>query len=292
MLRRYEHREENLAVLRGRLGIAEQVRLNAANPERLYCRFDEFQEDNPLNQVLKAGLKFLLNVSRQFDNQRQLAEMLLTFDSVSDLPRQSLPWKQVVFDRLTERYRPCVKLAELFLAGNPPDVTGGNSQAFSLFFDMNMLFEEYIGRMARRVFMPLGYQVVLQGPQRFLALDVDRHATVFAMRPDITASRGGRVAWIIDTKWKSLDLQKAREGVVQSDLYQMHAYANCYDCADVVLLYPHHSELGGVPGARGHFKFNSSDCTAGGSGKQVRIGLSDLGTVEAQLKAILRVVEY
>jgi 5-methylcytosine-specific restriction enzyme subunit McrC len=35
-------------------------------------------------------------------------------------------------------------LVELFLKGTPPDVTGGNAQSFSLFFDMNVLFEEYI----------------------------------------------------------------------------------------------------------------------------------------------------
>lgn len=291
LVRRYESREENLNVLRGRLGITEQVRLNSANPERLYCRFDDFQEDNPLNQVLKAGVRFLLNISREVNNQRQLAELMLIFQGVSDVPRQSLPWNRVVFDRLTERFKPCFKLVELFLTGNPPDVTGGYSQAFSLFFDMNVLFEEYIGRMVKRVFMPHGYQVVLQGPQRYLAVDVANQNPVFAMKPDITGSLGGQVAWIIDTKWKSLDLQKAKEGVLQNDLYQMYAYANCYSCSDIVLLYPHHKELGFEAGVRSHFRLNSSTGTFGQSEKQVRIAtieLSELNTVPEQLKRIMK----
>lgn len=289
LVRRYETQEENLAVLRGRLGIAEQVRLNSGNPERLYCRFDEFQEDNPLNQVLKAGVRFLLGVSRDLKNQQQLAELMLVFEGVSDIHRQVLPWSRVVFDRLSERYKPCFKLVELFLKGMPPDVTGGNAQSFSLFFDMNVLFEEYIGRIARRVFGPLGYQVILQGPQQHLAVDLDNQRPVFAMKPDVVGKWGGEVAWILDTKWKPLSLQKSKEGVQQDDLYQMYAYANCYDCSDVILLYPHHQELGGEAGVRSSFGLNPWVCSIENSLKQVRIAtvdLTTLRTVPAQLEKL------
>jgi 5-methylcytosine-specific restriction enzyme subunit McrC len=290
LVRRYEPIEENLAVLRGRLGIAEQVRLNAGNPERLYCRFDEFQEDNPLNQILKAGVRFLLGISRDVRNQQQLAGLMLVFEGVSDVHRQSLPWPRVVFDRLSDRYKPCFKLVELFLKGTPPDVTGGQAQAFSLFFDMNVLFEEYIGRMARRVFAPKGYQVTLQGPQQFLAVDLDKERPVFAMKPDVVAKLGGRVAWILDTKWKPLSLQKAKEGVQQDDLYQMYAYASCYDCSDVVLLYPHHQELGGTAGVRSSFGLNPWMRTVKHTINRVRVATVDLavlGTVPEQLERIL-----
>ncbi len=289
LVRRYEAKEENLAVLRGRLGIAEQLRLNAGNPERLYCRFDEFQEDNPLNQVLKAGVRFLLGISRDVRNQQHLAELMLVFEGVSDVHRQSLPWARVVFDRLSDRYKPCFKLVELFLKGTPPDVTGGPAQAFSLFFDMNVLFEEYIGRTARRVFVPKGYQVVLQGPQQYLAFDCDKQRPVFAMKPDVVGKLGGRVAWILDTKWKPLSLQKAKEGVQQDDLYQMYAYANCYDCSDVVLLYPHHQDLGAMAGVRSTFGLNPWMRTAEQSFNRVRVVTVDLAvlrTVPEQLENI------
>ena len=289
LVHRYEGRAENLAVLRGKLGIAEQVRLNAGNPERLYCRFDEFQEDNPLNQILKAAVRFLLGVSRDVRNQRQLAELLLVFEGVGDFRRQCLPWAGVVFDRLSDRYKPCFKLAELFLKSTPPDVTGGTSEGFSLFFDMNVLFEEYIGRIARRVFSPAGHQVALQGPQKHLAFDSDNLRPVFAMKPDVVGRIAGRIAWILDTKWKPLSLQKAKEGVQQDDLYQMYAYANCYDCPDVILLYPHHHELGGEAGVRSTFALNPWFSLPGLS-RQVRIAtveLSVLATIPEQLRSIV-----
>lgn len=287
LVRRYESREGNLAVLRGRLGIAEQIRRNAGNPERLYCRFDEFEEDHPLNQILKAGIRFLLGISRDIRNQQRLAELMLIFEGASDIHRQSLPWSKVVFDRLSDRYKPCFELVKLFLKGTPPDVTGGQAPSFSLFFDMNVLFEEYIGRVARKIFTPRGYQVSLQSPQQHLAFDLHKQCRVFPMKPDVVGKLGGEVAWIMDTKWKSLSLEKAKEGVQQDDLYQMYAYANCYDCSDVILLYPHHQELGDEAGVRSSFELYPP---AQNSIKRVRVATIDLGelkTVPIQLEKIL-----
>ncbi|MDD2685064.1 MAG: hypothetical protein PHY62_02775 [Gallionella sp.] len=297
LVRRYEGRAENLSVLRGKLGVVEQVRLNAANPERLFCRFDEFQEDNPLNQVLRAAVRMLLKISREMGNQRKLAELMLVFEGVSDYPKQSLPWKQIVFDRMNERYRPCYKLAELFLKNTPPDVTGGMAHGFSLFFKMNELFEEYIGRMAARAFRPLGYQVTLQGPKRCLAID-EKQNNAFFMKPDVVGKLHSQTAWIVDTKWKHLTKQNSKsswssaqkDAVSESDFYQMYAYANGYDCPDVILLYPHDQELGADAGVRGSYLLNASEGAECNVPKRIRvatINLSDLKTVSDQLMKII-----
>jgi 5-methylcytosine-specific restriction enzyme subunit McrC len=290
LIRRYETQEGQLAVLRGKLGVTEQARLNAANPARLFCRFDEFQADNPLNQVFKTALQFLLRVAKSLDNQRRLAELLLVFEEIADVPAALLPWQQVAFDRLNERYRPAFRVAELFLKRTPPDVTGGPAAGFSLFFDMNNLFEEYVGRVAVRAFRSRGIQVRLQGPQRFLAVDETSGASAFAMRPDAVGMKNGEAAWIIDTKWKQLSPKEAREGASQPDLYQMYAYANNYHCADVVLLYPHHSALGGHSGTRASYRLQTPVGTQPGFGaariRTATIDLNDLKSVPGQLLAL------
>ncbi|CPH57209.1 McrBC 5-methylcytosine restriction system component-like [Burkholderia pseudomallei] len=295
VVRRYEAREENLAVLRGRLAVTEQVRRNAGNPERLFCRFDEFQEDNPLNQVLKAAIRLLLGAARTLDNQRPLAELLLAFDGVSDCRQSGLPWHRVVFDRLSERYQACFKLAELFLKNTPPDVGAGQLQSFSLFFDMNTLFEVYIGRMAMRVFRRHGIVAKLQGPQKHLAFDNGTERLAFLMKPDVVGLRNGRAEWILDTKWKELSSDEAREGVAQSDLYQMYAYSSCYMCSDVVLLYPHHQLLGAVAGIRRTYSLNPwAGNPDAGEVRRVRVAtidLADLTTVPEQLERIVLRVE-
>lgn len=134
LIRRYEGHQENIQVLRGRLGVTQQIRLNAGNPERLFCHFDEFQEDNPLNQILKAAARFLLKVSRDLTNQRYLTELLLVLGGVSDISRHNLPLHHFRFDRLSERYRPSFQLAKLFLTNTPPDVSGGKRTELFLVF--------------------------------------------------------------------------------------------------------------------------------------------------------------
>ncbi|TQK03469.1 McrC family protein [Herbaspirillum sp. SJZ107] len=290
LVHRYEPRDEQLAVLRGRLDLSGHLRLNAANPERLYCRFDEFQADNDLNRVLKAALALLFRVANDLDNQRRLAELLLAFDGISDVPAASLPWHRIGFDRLSERYRPAFRLAELFLKSKAPDVTAGAQHGVSLFFDMNSLFEEYIGRVATRVFQPVGIEVKLQGPQRFIATDESNGTRAFAMRPDVVGMRDGRAAWIVDTKWKQLSPDEVRDGAGQSDIYQMYAYASSYGCPDVVLLYPHHSGLGTQRGARASYQFQTAirmpDGLANGRLRIATIDLGRLDSIPIQLQAL------
>lgn len=144
--------------------------------------------------------------------------------------------------------------------------------------------------MAVRVFGPLCYRVTLQVPHKHLAFDENLNRPAFAMKPDVVGHLNSKTAWILDTKWKQLSIEEAKDGVVQSDIYQMYAYANCYDCPDVLLLYPHHNELGLVAGGRGNYSLNPwvhevSDCER----KRVRvatINLENLKTVSVKLKQI------
>ena len=91
IVRRYVSRSENLVVLRGRLDVAQQLRLNIARPDRLYCVFDEFSDDNGLNRLLKAALRLICRVARGEATQRSIAELLFCFQDVATCPRPRPP---------------------------------------------------------------------------------------------------------------------------------------------------------------------------------------------------------
>jgi 5-methylcytosine-specific restriction enzyme subunit McrC len=289
LVRRYESREENLSVLRGRILIGDQIRRNITAPDRFYCGFEEFTEDNPLNRILKAALRLLVAFSRNVDNQRSLAELLLAFEGVENIDRRKLPWDEVRVDRLSARYISCLNLAKLFLRQTPPDVTAGNAAGLSVFFDMNRLFEEYVGRVAARALRPLGFDVRLQEARCHLAYDENEERDAFFLKPDIVGRVGNKPAWIIDTKWKALSPKESKEGVSQGDMYQMYAYSQRYDCPEVVLMYPHHAGLGPHVGARRSYSVQRGAEESAPSGR-VRIAtldLADLRTVPAQIKAVM-----
>ena len=73
------------------------------------------------------------------------------------------------------------------------------------------------------------------------------------MKPDVSFNEGR--SWILDTKWKLLDLTDSKLNVSQSDLYQMLAYATRYGCPDIVLLYPHHQGMSAEHGVLRQFEF-------------------------------------
>lgn len=153
---------------------------------------------------------------------------------------------------------------------------------------MNRLFEEYVGRIAARVFRAEGFRIRLQAPQRYLTFDESRCRDAFKMKPDVVGMREQQTSWIIDTKWKELSLEESRNRVLQSDLYQMYAYSNCYDCPEVVLLYPHQTALGHRAGVRASYRLKSWAGTAS-SGKVGRIrvatvDLTELKTMPAALR--------
>lgn len=287
MVRRYESRSENLAMLRGRLSVSDQIRHNLARPDRLACIFDEFSENNHLNQALKAALCILSKVAKSQVNQRNIAELLFCFQDVEDIAANAINWEKAATNRLSIRYKPVLAIARLFIEGKSPDIITGAGDGFALLFDMNQLFERYIGAVAKRVFSGAGLSVTLQRPRRHLA----RYAngtSAFELKPDIVASNDGVIAFIIDTKWKRLKEQATREGVTVTDVYQMYAYSTQYASPDVLLLYPHHPELGDWKPRRAEYWVNGPDGVRAMTQRICvsTIDLQDLRSVPLQLEAM------
>lgn len=286
LVSRYERHRDNLPTLRGKLLTGLQATLNAFQPERFQCEFDEFTVDTPLNRVLKAAVRRLRRVTRHGDNARRLAELDFTLEGVSDVPAAALEWHRLHFDRANRRYEPLLTMARMILQNRTQDVTAGGLEGFSLLFDMNELFEEYIGEVARAS-LAGDWQVALQGPTAYLLAD-EQGGGLFQTRPDVTGSRAGHPIWIIDTKWKLLDEEERKQGVAQADIYQMLGYAKRYGVRDVVLLYPYQAGVNVERGVRRHFRI--LDGHPGTTEQFIHVAsvdLTDLASVPAQLCAIV-----
>lgn len=244
--RLYVPHEADLAALRGRLDIKRQFTVLSASPQRLACRFDELSADIALNQIMKAAVMKLAKVSRAPENQRRLAELNFAFADVTAVPVKSLPWHQVVIDRTNRSWAQLLSLAKLLLGDRFQTTSNGNTQGFSLLFEMNKLFEEFVGRSLARACAGSAYEVRLQGPRRYALADLQTGLNRFATKPDITIASRGAPELIIDTKWKRLKgaIDDPKYGVSQADVYQMMAYARVYHCKRLLLLYPHHVGLG------------------------------------------------
>lgn len=255
MPRRYITCEDDLPTLRGQLDITRQFTRHAVNPSRLACRFDLLSEDTPLNRIMKAAVLRLARLSRRPANQQRLRELAFVYADITDVPVSALRWDQVVIDRTNRSWQELFAMARLFLQDRYQTTTGGAGQGTAMLFEMNALFEEYVGRLIARALAGTGLTVSLQGGRLFCLSAQDSGRALFQTRPDILIRRGGRVIHVIDTKWKRISarIDDPKQGVSQADVYQMMAYAQLYDAPRLTLLYPHHPGLGSEDAVHGRY---------------------------------------
>lgn len=245
-IRRYVKREKNLNVLRGRLLTERQFKFNLAHRERLFCRYDELSEDNLYNQILKFVLEVLLRTAKGNRAVQEVSGLFMQFDPISDRHINIGDWPRD-FDRLTNRYESIFQWCRCFLEGYYPDVLGKGKSCLSVLFDMNRLFEAYVGTQLRRDARGEGLRVREQGPQRYFATrrypDMSRKP-VFCMKPDISLmDKEENILCIADAKWKVLDEEKNDLGITQADMYQMGSYALRYGAKHLMLIYPMQEKL-------------------------------------------------
>lgn len=248
--RRYTAREDDLPALRGSLDVVRQFTVHAVRPDRLACRFDSLEADTPLMRVMKACVVALARHARHFETQRRLGELRHVLADIPDVPVSRLPWGDVRIDRTSVRWRSLFALAKLLLRRDWQGVHAAASapEGITLLFPMNTLFEAYVAARLRQALAGSGIEVAAQGGLAYCLGEwcegEECRAQVFQTKPDILLRRNGRVLAIIDTKWKKLgadllgDKQGRKQGVSQSDVYQLMAYARLYKCERLTLLYP------------------------------------------------------
>lgn len=243
MPRQYVADADDLPAMRGSLDVTRQFSRLAVSPQKLACRFDALSQDIPLNQVMLAAIRKLSRISHASENLRMLRELSFIYADVTDVPTQALRWDLITLDRTNRRWSDLLSFVKLFLSDQNQQTRGGAQSGHALLFEMNMLFEKYVARLISSALTGTGLRVSTQGGHRDCVYDGDRG--LFRTRPDVIIRDGKNVALIIDTKWKRLvppDLDPKR-GISQADVYQSMAYGHLYDCSNVMLLYPHHSQL-------------------------------------------------
>ena len=215
--------EENLNFLKGKLNINEQIKRNSIHKERFYVGYSEFLSDIKINRIIKTTLKFLYKKSNSSKNQQKIRELLFIFDEVWECEDYKNFFEKLIINRQVKHYEQTLLWCKIFLLGNSFTPHKGNDLAFALLFDMNALFESYVGNFIKKKFSG----TILQHSEKHLV----ENPKSFKLRPDIFL----KDKFIADTKWK---IVKSRDDISQADLYQLYAYGKKYECGRLYLIYP------------------------------------------------------
>ena len=215
--------EENLNFLKGKLNINEQIKRNSIHKERFYVGYSEFLSDIKINRIIKTTLKFLYKKSNSSKNQQKIRELLFIFDEVSECEDYKNFFAKLVINRQVKHYEQTLLWCKIFLLGNTFTPHKGDDLGFALLFDMNALFESYVGNFIKKSFPG----TILQHSEKHLV----EEPKSFKLRPDIFL----KGKFIADTKWKIIS---SRDGISQADLYQLYAYGKKHECSNLYLIYP------------------------------------------------------
>jgi len=231
----YISKEENLGFLKGKLKIKEQMKKNFIHKENFQVEYQEYIQDRVENRLIKTTLEYLYNKSKANRNKKRIREFLFVFDDIKVSHNVKEDFKKVRLDRQMNDYQLVLQWAKTFLYSNSFSPYKGETVAFALLFDMNVLFESYVGYMLKLK----EFDVSLQDREHHLVY-IDFNEGKFQLKPDIVVKYNDEVI-IADTKWKLLSEDKAHQGVGQADMYQLYAYGTKYTepvCKNMYLIYP------------------------------------------------------
>ena len=240
--RTYVEHQDDLIFLRGKLRLTEHIKRNAADRSRLYCEFDEYEINRPVNRLIKGALETVSRLSRDAANQQLCREFLFWFDRVPATKDHVRDFRSVRHDRIIHHYQPALPICRLILEGLNPLTKRGETRAMSMLFPMSTVFENYVVAKLGSQFP--GWRIRAQVSRHSLVKD-HGGSSIFRLKPDLEfiQVRSG-VRAIGDTKWKLIDRRDRQNnyGISQKDVYQLFAYAKKYLAdqprKEAMLIYP------------------------------------------------------
>ena len=274
----YIAREDNLNFYKGKLVVNEHIKRNAAHGERFYVCYDEYLVDRAENRLVKATLLKLQGITSSAQNQKEIRQLLTSFEMVRPSVNHQKEFSKVVINRNTKDYDMLMRWSRVFLLNKSFTTFSGGTNARALLFPMEKVFESYVAQQLKKALAELGWEVSTQDKGYYL-FDSPRQ---FALRPDIVITREDGSIIILDTKWKSLvDKPRINYGISQADMYQMYAYSKKYNTPEIWLLYPVNSEM------RNHqdISFDSDD------GVNVRLFFVDVAKIENSMQSLKMLLE-
>lgn len=230
--RQYELLEENMQFIKGKILFQQSLIKNSFKKHLHYVEYEEFTANTLLNQIFKTVMLRLLTQTKSSENKKNIKLALVYLEEVDTIRLSKTIFKNVKFNRLNRIYEPLFNMAKLFYSNLNPGYSEGNEYTFTFLIPLNKLFEYYIYKLIDEAvsIQKNQYKVNYQKPQGYLATCINKG--VFNLEPDITITEGKEIKYILDAKYKNVDI------ISQNDVYQVLSYAIHFNCQNLFLVYP------------------------------------------------------
>ncbi|WP_316633511.1 hypothetical protein [uncultured Flavobacterium sp.] len=229
---KYIEVESELSFVKGRIDFNNYItnNLSRGRNHKLSCTYDSFEMDNNFNQCIKKVTKLLLSATKDYQNKRNLNDILFLLDGVSDVEIEADECKRILFNPMFSSFETVRDYCVLFLENSVSFNYKNSLKLFAFLLPMEYVFEDFIfGFIDREIdgIRPLKKEKGLD--QEFK----------FNLKPDYVL-RTNNTQFIADAKYKIVynNDKDSKNGISQSDLYQMIAYAIRFNTPNIKLFYP------------------------------------------------------
>ena len=237
--RNYIRVEDNLNYLKGKLKFIENIKYNCANQAKFYCEYDEFSENNKLNQLFLFVTKCLFSISHSSENRKILSFIMNYFCDIPFIKYDKYKADKIILTRNQQLFSHPFKLAKMFLNNISVDISRNSIENISLLWDMNMLFEEFVYEIIKQHID--GYTPHYQRNKKLLrnADNLKEYGNTFVdiyLQKNDTEENEENSTIILDTKYKINS--GGNSEFLNSDIYQICTYCLLHNTDKAILFYP------------------------------------------------------
>lgn len=234
IFQQYEEVNREVHNIKGRLDTPTYIaqNLSKAHWHKVSCSYDSFVMDNKFNRIVKYVSKLLFNVSTNFENRKYLREILFILDEVSDENATANDCESIVFNPMYSEFETIRDYCTLFLSNSISIDYKNDLKLFAFLLPMEYLFEDFVFGFINKELKEINVKSQVSSTH----LDEGK---IFGLKPDLCINTPTK-DFIADTKYKIAysENNDPKNGISQSDLYQMVAYAIRFEIQDIALLYP------------------------------------------------------
>lgn len=247
--KKYVREEDNLNYLKGKIKFTENVRHNSSNQAKFYCEYDEFSENNILNQLFLFVSTCLYNISNDSYNKKTLKFIINYYSDIKLVRFDRFKAEKIKLSRNQELFKKPFNLAKMFVEKTSVDLSKNKFENITLIWDMNKLFEEFIFEIMKKNESEFGWTFTAQKGKRLLAGDDNKKRNTYV---DIYAEND-KDKIILDTKYK---IFTGTDDFSNADVFQVSTYCLLHNADKAVLIYPRWNK--GVPNVPS-FKLNTDE---------------------------------
>lgn len=237
----YVQINEELKGIKSKVDFSMTIKTNGFRLKKFYCTYDDFTENNIINQVIKFTLLGFLKANISIEQKSSLKRKLVFFGKVDNIIVNNYTFSKVKYTRDNFNLNFLINICKYVYSNSGFDEKSGEftMSDFSNSKSMPMVFENFILNFYKEKLD--GYKV--RGGEHIKWKSESINSLYPVMKTDITI-RGNKKTYVIDTKFKKDVFQNYYDTPKfnSSNIYQIYTYLDNFQSEngelEGMLLYP------------------------------------------------------